>query len=325
MTSKNIYLVYGEDAFSIEEFEKKIISQKVDPEWETFNLDIIDPLTSSIDKIVESANSPPFGFGDKVTVVKKAELIFNQSEDNLKELTELIKKDLMSTNTLIFSAESVDKRKSFTKFLLSAVEVKEFAQLKPWEISKKMIPWVEDYFRKNGKRIEYDASKELVEATAGNKQRLERELEKLLIYIGNNSEIKYRDVRAIVPNTESDLFELIEFMARREIGNSLRELNNLLVKENPIKFIASLTSNLKTAYSIKLLLEDNLGSNDICKVLGQRSFVVEKNINSWKSFNSKKLRNILKDLMDIDLMFKSTSVDQKLELEKFTIKHFSGL
>lgn len=322
MVSKNIYLIYGDDAFAIEEFEKKFITQKVDPEWETFNLDIIDPLSSSVDKIIESANSPPFGFGDKLTIVRKAENVFNQNEDYLKELTELIKKGLMDTNFLIFSTQSVDKRKSFTKFLLSAVEIKELNQPSSWDIEKKMVPWVEDYFRKNGKVIEFVASKELVQATSGNKQRLEREIEKLLIYVGENHSITYKDVRTLVTNTESDLFELIEFMAKKETGNALRELNNLLTKENPIKFIASLTSNLKTAYSIKLLQEDEKGTNDICKILGQRPFIVEKSIRQWKLFNSKRMRDIMKDLMDIDLMFKSQAVNQKMELEKFTVKHF---
>ncbi len=322
MVSKNIYLIYGDDAFSAQEFEKKFIAQKVDPQWETFNLDIIDPLVSGADKIVESADSPPFGFGDKVTIVRKSENLFSQSEESLSQLTDLIKKGLMDTNFLIFSAGSLDKRKNFSKFIIANAETKEFNQPSSWDIEKKMVPWVEDYFRKNSKGIEYAASRELVDATKGNKQRLEKEIEKLMVYVGSNSSITYKDVRAIVANTESDLFEMIEFMARKETGNALRELNNFLVNENAIKFIASLTSNLKSAYSIKLLQEEEKGVNDICKILGQKPFLVEKSLRQWKLFNSKKMRDILKDLMDIDLIFKSTAVNHKLELEKFTVKHF---
>jgi DNA polymerase-3 subunit delta len=323
MTKKNIYLLYGDDLYAIDEFEKKFISDNVDPQWETFNLDIIDSMSSSIDKIVESADSPPFGFGNKVTIVKKAENVFSQSEDNLKILLDLLNKGLMETNFLIFSAESVDKRKTFTKQLISIAETKELNQLKSWELSTKLKPWVEDCFRKNGKRVDYDASKELIEATGGNKHRLEREIEKLIIYVGDNANITYKDVRAMVPNNEADLFELLDFMARKEIGNILQELSRILLKENPIKLIASLTANLKSVYSIKLLIEENMGVNDIAKTLNQKPFIVEKNSKTWKLFNSKKLREILKDLMDIDLKFKSVSVNHKLEFETFIIKNFS--
>lgn len=323
MPKNNIYLLYGDDLYAIDEFEKKFITENVDPQWETFNLDIIDASSSSIDKIVESSDSPPFGFGNKVTIVKKSENVFNQSEENLKILVDLLNKGLMETNFLIFSADTVDKRKTFTKSLISIAETKELNQLKSWELSTKLKPWVEDCFRKQGKRIDYEASKELIEATGGNKHRLEREIEKLIIYVGDDSIVTYKDVRALVPNNESDLFELLDFMARKEVGNILKELASILLKENPIKLIASLTANLKTIYSIKLLVEDNMGMNDISKTLGQKPFIVEKNSKTWKSFNSKKLREILKDLMDIDLKFKTVSVNHKLELEKFIIKNFS--
>lgn len=323
MAKKNVYLLYGDDAYSIDEFEKKFIIDNVDPQWETFNLDVIDITDSSIDKVVESADSPPFGFGNKVTIVKKSENLFNQSEENLKPLVDLLNKGLMDTNFLIFSAESVDKRKTFTKSLISIAETKELNQLRSWELSTKLKPWVEDQFRKQGKRVDYEASKELIEATGGNKHRIEREIEKLIIYIGDNSIVTYKDVRTMVANNESDLFELLDFMAKKETGNILRELSNILLKENPIKLIASLTANIKTAYSIKLLLEDNMGVNDISKSLNQKPFIVEKNSKTWKAFTSVKLREVLKDLLDLDLKFKSVSVNHKLELEKFVVKNFS--
>ncbi|MFN8579096.1 MAG: DNA polymerase III subunit delta [Candidatus Sericytochromatia bacterium] len=323
MPKNNIYLVYGDDLYAIDEFEKKFISENVDPQWETFNLDILDASSISIDRIVESADSPPFGFGNKVTIIKKSENVFNQNEDNLKILLNLLNKGLMETNFLIFVAESLDKRKTFIKSLIAISETKELNQLKSWELSTKLKPWVEDCFRKKGKRIDYEASKELIEATSGNKHRIEREIEKLVIYVGDEPIITYKDVRLLVPNNESDLFELLNFMAKKEVGNILKELASILLKENPIKLIASLAANLKTIYSIKLLIEDEMGINDISKALGQKPFIVEKNSKTWKNFSSKKLREIIKDLMDIDLKFKSVSVNHKLELEKFIVKNFS--
>ncbi len=320
---KQIYLLYGEDLFSIEEFEKKFASEKVDPQWETFNLDILDPSSSSIDKIVESADTPPFGFGNKVTIVKNSEDIFSQKEDILEPLTNLLKKNLMETNFLIFSAQSIDKRRNFTKNLITIAEVKEFLPLKSWEITKKLNPWVEDQLRKSGKRIEQRALEELVASTGGNKHRLEREMEKLILYIGDVNIISFQDVRALVVNTESDLFEFLVFLAEKDLGNSLNQLAKILLKENAIKLVASLAANLKTIYNIKLLVEDEKNNSEIAKSLGQVPFVVEKNVKAWRNFNSKRLRIILSDLMEIDFKFKSSAIDKRLELEKFIIKNFS--
>lgn len=320
---KQIILLYGEDAFALEEFEKNFISEKVSTEWETFNLEILDGSDISADRISESVNSPPFGFGDKVTLVKKAGDLFAKKEDELTALTTLFQATLMPTNFLIFSADSVDKRKTVVKKLLEVAEVKEFAQLKPWEVSKKLYPWVEDYLRKFGKRIEREALQELVEATASNKHRLERELEKLMLYIKDVNLIKFQDVRALVSNTESDLFEFIDYLSKKEVANALMQINNLLLKEKAIKIIASVSSNMRSIYNVKLLAENDMSINDIAKQLGQKPFIVEKNVKAWRSFKTEKLREVLEELMNLDFKFKTGSINDKLELEKFIIKNFS--
>ncbi|MFN8673820.1 MAG: DNA polymerase III subunit delta [Candidatus Sericytochromatia bacterium] len=321
--SKRIYILYGEDLFALEEFEKKLIEENVDPSWEAFNLDILDGNDIGLDKVIESADSPPLGFGNKVTIVKKAEIVLSKDSDNLELLESLLVRNLMETNILVFSFQSLDKRKSIIKNLISQAEVKEFNLPKPWEIEKKISPWIEDYLRKFGKRIEKDAIHEIVESTNGNKHRIERELEKLLLYINERNIIKYEDVRALVVNDQSDIFEFLEFLARREIDNALVQLNKIILKDNPIKIVATISSSVKNLYNQKLLNEEGLSNNDVAKKLGQSPFMVEKNIKLWRNFNSGKFREILRNILDLELKFKSVSVNNKIELEKFFIKNFS--
>lgn len=316
---KHIYLLYGEDDFSKEDFEKKFISDNVDPSWESFNLEILEADNTSISKISESFNSPPFGFGNKVILVNKAELLFSKSEDELKDLDNLFINPL-ETNFLLLSANTIDKRKSSVKKLIEHAEVKEFLTPKPWELAKKLHPWIEDQFRKNGKRIEIEGLEILTEATGGNKHKLEREIEKLILYSGSNQIIKVSDIKILVPNNESDIFEFIEFIAKKEVGNALSQLSKLLLKDVPIKIISSLYSNIKTTYNLKLLEEGGMGYSDISKNTGSKPFIVEKNLKLWKKFNSKQLREMQKDLYILDSRFKSESINAKIELEKFLIK-----
>jgi DNA polymerase-3 subunit delta len=316
---KHIYLMYGEDDFSKEDFEKKFIAENVDPSWESFNLDILDANDITVSKISESFNSPPFGFGNKVILVKNAEALFSKSEDELKDLDNLFINPIES-NFLLLSANSIDKRKSAVKKILEHAEVKEFLTPKPWELAKKLHPWIEDQFRKQSKRIEIEALEILTDATGGNKHKLEREIEKLILYAGTNQIIKYSDVKLLVPNNESDIFEFIEFIAKKEVGNALSQLGKLLYKDVPLKIISSLYSNIKSSYSLKLLEESGMGYSDISKNSGSKPFIVEKNLKLWKKFNTKQLREMLKDLYDLDSRFKSESINAKIELEKFLIK-----
>lgn len=319
---KQIYLLYGDDAFAIEDFQKKLVHDNVDPSWEAFNLDVLDAKDVTYDKVIESVDSAPFGFGNKVTIVKNADILLSQKDASLEALESLFIRELIPTNILILCSETIDKRKSLVKTLLSKAEAKEFTMAKSWEVAKKLYPWVEDYLRRFGKRIEQEALQELVDATGGNKHRLEREIEKLILYINNSNVIKYDDVRKLVTNDQSDVFEFFAYVARKEVDNALLQLNKLLLKENPIKIIAVFSSTFKSLYNQKILAEDNMNNNEIAKKLGQNPYIVDKNLKLWRSYNSEKIRKVLKNLMAMELNFKSTSVNHKLELEKFVIHNF---
>lgn len=187
---------------------------------------------------------------------------------------------------------------------------------------KKLYPWVEDYLRRFGKRIDQEGLQELVDATGGNKHRLEREIEKLILYVNTANVIRYDDVRKLVTNDQSDVFEFFAYIARKEVDNALLQLNKLLLKENAIKIIAVFSSTFRSLYNQKILAEDHMNNNEIAKKLGQNPYIVDKNLKLWRSYNSEKIRMVLKNLMAMELSFKSTSVNHKLELEKFVIHNF---
>lgn len=319
---KQIYLLYGDDTFAIEDFQKKIVQNNVDPAWEAFNLDVLDAKDVTYDKVIESVDSAPFGFGNKVTIVKNADILLSQKDASLEALESLFIRSLIPTNILVLCAETVDKRKSLVKTLLNKAEAKEFAMAKSWEVAKKLYPWVEDYLRRFGKRIDQEGLQELVDATGGNKHRLEREIEKLILYVNTANVIKYDDVRKLVTNDQSDVFEFFAYIARKEVDNALLQLNKLLLKENAIKIIAVFSSTFRSVYNQKILAEEHMNNNDIAKKLGQNPYIVDKNLKLWRSYNSEKIRMVLKNLMAMELSFKSTSVNHKLELEKFVIHNF---
>lgn len=318
-----IYLLCGEDLFLIEKFEKDFIREKVDPEWESFNLEVIDAEKVNVDKIVEAADSPPFGFGNKVILVKNSHKIFEQDEVQLQSLADLLEKGLMETNFLIFRTLTIDKRKSFSKKLLKVAEIKEFLAIKQWDALKVLGAFAEDFVRKREKRIERKAVESLIEAVGTDRQRMEQELEKIISYIGENLVITHNDVQALVVNNEADLFLFLAFLGKKETGNALLQLRKLLLRENHLKLISSVFSNLRTVYNIKILADLGKGYNDISQKLNIKPFVVEKNLNTWRKFETMKLKESIGYLPKLEYSFKSSAVEPQLEIEKFVIRFFS--
>jgi len=288
-------------------------------------LEILEGENCTVNKIVESTTSFPFGLGNKVTVIKNSQKVFESPEKEISYLKSVLEKGLPESNYLLFIASSIDNRKNFIKFLTSGIaEVKVFDLIKPWEVSRKLYPWIEESFRKSNKRIEQSALEALVNAAGTNKHRLEKEIEKLILYSDANKLIKYDDVVNLVVSTESDIFELLDFLAQNKTGKALLHINRLILKENHIKIIISLSTNFRNVYNVKLLAKNDLDVTEIAKQLKQKPFLVEKSLKTWKNLSPEKLRGILKHLMEIEIKFKSTSVNPRFELEKFIIKNFAN-
>ncbi|GIW21524.1 MAG: hypothetical protein KatS3mg068_0531 [Candidatus Sericytochromatia bacterium] len=317
---KNCILLIGDDEYSKEEFIKDLINSKIDLNWKEFNLFIFnldDTKTDEINKVIEACSSPPLGFGSKIVVVKKNNLPESQ------ELISLLKKGLISEVYLILSCISLDERKNITKTLVSFFDKKIFNIPKSWELTKKLTPWLEDYIRKYNKKIEKNAAEELVVATNGDKRRIINEVEKLLLYSNEKNIITYDDVKLLVKNTESNIFNLIDFLSKKDIHSALIEISNLLLHEEGIVILASLQSNLRYIYNLKVLYEDKMTFKEISDKLKKHTYIIEKDFKAWKNYPIEKLRELLNDLVKIELKFKSTKVEPRLEFEKFIISWFS--
>jgi DNA polymerase-3 subunit delta len=334
----NCLILLGDDEYSKEEFIKKEISSKVDPSWESFNVVTFNSeeiKSENIDKIIEACTSLPFGPGNKIVIVNniKSEKSKDSDEDNEKstkkknileseELLKLLQKGLFDNVYLILSCISIDERKSITKKIISFCEKKIFNIPEAWNLLKVLTPWVEDCFRKKGKRIEKAGAEHIVLATSGDKYKIINEVEKLILYSGENNFITYNDVKLLVVNTESNIFELLESLAQNNINYALVKLDNLLLKENELKIISSLNSNIRYIYNAKVFYEDKKTLDEISKKLKKHPYILEKDLKLWKNLSLEKLRNILEDLTNIELKFKSERANPKLEFEKFIIKNF---
>jgi len=328
---KNCTILIGDDEYSKEEFINKEINSKIDPAWKDFNLIIFNAdemKNEDISKIIESSSTPPFGPGNKLVIVNN----INSKEGNdtkrkhfleSEDLLNFLKKGLIEGVYLILSCISLDERKRIIKNIISLSDKQIFNLPKPWELTKKVTPWLEDYIRKNNKKIEKSAADDLVLSTNGDKRRIINEIEKLILYCDDKSTITYDDVKLLVKSTETNIFKLIELLSKKDVYSALIELSNLLLYEEGIVISPSLNSNIRYVYNLKNFYEDKMTLEEISKKLKKHSYIIEKDLKSWRNFSTEKLRNILEELINIESKFKSTRVNQKLEFEKFIIKHFS--
>src|SRR5690606_18911162 len=153
--------------------------------------------------VIDGWLTPPF-WGSRRMLI--AELQPEPLGELLSELGTRFAAGLPETeNILVISAERLDKRRKGLKALLQQAELVEFGEVKRWNVERELYPWIEGQLREQGKRSSRPALKELVEACGTDRYLLLQQLEKLLLYLGDQAQIELDAVRLLVPRTESDV------------------------------------------------------------------------------------------------------------------------
>ena len=123
-------------------------------------------------------------------------------------------------------AENLDKRRTLTKQLLSKAVVVECAG--PADTNE-AARWVRDRVAQEGKAIDPRAARLVAERTGPDIGRLRSDVERLVLYAGDDKSITEADVKEVVgAATSQDDWSVTRAIERGSAGEALRELALLM-------------------------------------------------------------------------------------------------
>lgn len=335
-----VYLLWGSDGFSREQAQRALIDRVVDPAWRAFNLTLLPP-DATLAEACSSVQTPPFGSGGRAVVVANSTLFGpskgsaaegepeerKASEGNTAILENLLRHNWIAGNCLIFSAESVDRRRRLFKTIESLGEVREFNPVKPWEAERILLPWLEEEAGRSGARLTRAAGECLLQAVGTDRQRLYSELQKVITFAGSGVPIQPDHVTQIVSGEEADIFSWLELLARRDFEAALTRLRRLLLVEPVLKIIASLGTNLVRLYRMKLLHETGQSPGAIASAVGTSPGLVGKTLKLWQGYTTVQIFRHLESLLDLEVALKTRGggrADQVAHLEVWLAKWRAG-
>lgn len=101
----------------------------------------------------------------------------------------------------------------------------------PWK-AQDMLPWIMDEFRGGGKRLLPSTANLLLNIVGPDYDRLHNEIQKLILFAGDESEISDEYVRECAcPAEENTVFELTDAIGARDVPKALSIVRTLLPKE----------------------------------------------------------------------------------------------
>ncbi len=182
--------------------------------------------------------------------------------------------------------------------------------------------WISERARTRGSSITTEASKMLAIYAGENLRLLAGEIEKLSLYAGQGGTIDAKAVRLLTPVAQqSRIFDLTDALARRERGQALAILHELLDKgEAPVGLTAFIGSQVRTLLLVKDLSERGLRPQQIAETAGLNPYVVNKTLPLVRRFSLSQLKSAYRATLAVDGALKRSRMPAELALDLLVIE-----
>jgi DNA polymerase III delta subunit len=196
MQIKRYYLFYGTNDYRLAERVRSLVKAVIDPGSEAFDLDRFDGRTADAATVVNAASTPP--------VISPLRVVTLANVDELSAtgqgFIEMFLDKIPDYSVLAMTAERLDKRSKLFKRLASEEKSKDvpnekvhtyhFAGPEPSEA----LNLVSQFATERQKEIAPQVAGAVVEMFGFNPYRLQNEVEKLALYVGEKAQIEKKDL-----------------------------------------------------------------------------------------------------------------------------------
>ena len=234
-------------------------------------------------------------------------------DENIKIINESV--------VLVFVEEEADSKSELFKTIEKNGIVCKFDFQKPIQIEQRIKSICNSY------KVQIDSStiKYFIECCGTNMQDLINEIRKLIEYAGENGTIKKEDIDKLsIKKLESVIFDLTDDLGKKDIIGALQVLQNLIYAKEPLaKILITLYNHFKKIYITKIALNTNKDLVSSLNLKPNQMFLTAKYKVQSKYFSEEDLRNILKELCNLDYNFKNGKIDLQVGMETILCRYCS--
>lgn len=219
---------------------------------------------------------------------------------------------------MILVANGLQKNTLFYKGIDSKGILLEYREIKPWEKEKRLVEWVIQQTGAYRKLIAYPAAQYLVKQVGNDQFLLEKEVEKLVCYCFEKSEISLKDVEAICVKQHHDtIWELGEFIFRRDASAAIQAARALLLEEqSALPLLRQVRFQFQTHFQICHLLNHENALDEIAREFPyMKGKILESHINQARSYGLEAFRNGIIEIDATEARIKNSAIDENILIE----------
>lgn len=311
-----VYFFYGEEDYNIEQEIEKLKSG-LDKNFLEMSFKTYD--NPPFSDLVSILYSQPMMFGKMLVVIKCLDYFSKTFEDSeIKEIENAVNNNSENVD-IVFVAElpkgenkKLDSRKKLFK-LLAKQNAKEFAVIPTYKTAE-LEAWIIKSGKSKGIKFERDALTQIISQIGNNLRQIDKELDKLKLFIHPRDTVKMKDVKEVCISNE-DLFAFSDYLMMNEKDKALLEYRKLLDTRYPLEIMAVLQTMLRRWIILKAK-HKKLSALELSRKTGMHEYVVKLNLQKLKNTELKDLVRLKKNLTDSEYRIKSGQVqDVEKELE----------
>ena len=310
---KPVYLLFGEEEYLKKQYKEKLIRAML-PDGDTMNFSRFEGKGILIPKLIDLAETLPFFAERRVILVEESGFFKNASADLADYMLQM-----PQSTCFIFVEKEVDKRNRLYKAVKDIGRAVEFQT--PDE--KTLTRWVLGVLKKEHKKITQPTMQLFLSRTDSGMEHMEKELEKLICYVGDREVIHSEDVEAIcTEQTENKSFDMIHMVAEKRQKEALDLYYDLLaLKEPPMRILFLMVRQFNILLQVKAMTLQGMDNNEIAKRAGLRSFTIRRYRSQAGRFTIEQLKKALKDCAESEEAVKTGRLDDRLSVELLLVKY----
>src|SRR5215210_2766087 len=302
--SMTVYLLLGDDE------EKK--ARGVEKLRKGRTLEVYDASATGPEGVVSACNSFSL-FGDGPFVVLRNLDSWNAAQ---KAVVVEYLQDPSPGSDLILIGTKLGARERLLSAVEKSGEVHTFEQ----PTGKALVKWLVGHAKKSGLDLPDDVAEDLTARCSGDKMRLLQEIEKLVLYVGEDA-ATHDDVAALCPpDVQSNIFAFVDSLAAGDRDRALRLLEELIsTGEPPLR----LTFMIRRQFQLlaRALIESGTPQREIASILKVPPFVARKLDEQGSKLDEDDLERALALIRDLESGLKGGSdLSDDLQVEMTVLK-----
>ena len=310
---KNVYLLYGTEDYLKRQYRDKLKHALVEPD-DTMNFSAYEGKDINPKELIDLSETLPF-FKEKRMILVENSGFFKNSCDDLAEYMSQVPE----STCFVFVEEEVDKRSKLFKAASRAGSAVEFETPK----EDMLVRWILGRIQREGKKITQSVMQLFLSKTGSDMENIDMELEKLICYTLDKTEISAADVEAICTGqTENKIFEMIDAISARNQKKALDLYYDLLaLKEAPMRILFLIARQFQNLLLIKSMSAKGYPAVSIAKTAGMPSFAVQKNLRQAGAFKINQLKDAIEDCGQAEEDVKTGRMADQLAVELLIVKY----